>query len=192
MSVVGGKRTLIYKDEYSGRVANAQRPAAKRRAGIATPAAQTSSAPAKTAEARTAEPYHKPPPTRSPAIKKARVAAASPKSLVGNAPQWIGGGPTDADNRRGQYQGTVALQVNVEPSGRVSNCAPVRGSGDAGLDALTCRLVRERARFTPAHNSQGRPVASEYIKLEAALELQARSIFFEASAVGRPPQRPEP
>ena len=46
--------------------------------------------------------------------------------------RWIGGGPTDADNRRGRYQGTVGVQVTVNPAGHVSRCAPVRRSGNAG------------------------------------------------------------
>jgi len=81
--------------------------------------------------------------------------------VIRSPAQWIGGGPTDADNRRGRYQGTVAVQVTVEADGRVSRCATVRGSGNAGLDEMTCRLVRERARFTPALDARGRPVASQ-------------------------------
>ena len=81
--------------------------------------------------------------------------------MVRKEPEWIGGGPTDADNRRGRYRGTVEVQVTVEPDGRVSRCAAVRGSGNPGLDALTCNLVQQRARFNPALDAQGRPVASQ-------------------------------
>lgn len=125
---------------------NAQSPTTTKPAGITRAAAKASSLPANAAGAP---------------IRKARAAARSSSSQIGSPPQWIGGGPTDADNRRGRYQGTVALQVNVEPNGRVSNCAAVRGSGNARLDALTCRLVRERARFTPARDARGRPVVGQ-------------------------------
>lgn len=142
-------------------MADAQSPSTAKPADIAPPAAKPSSLPEKAAEARAIAPDQKPAAARSPAIKDARVRAVGPSRPVGRAPQWIGGGPTDADNPRGRYQGTVALQVNVVPSGRVSNCAPVRGSGDAKLDKLTCRLVRQRARFIPARDPQGRPVMGQ-------------------------------
>ena len=102
-----------------------------------------------------------PPVDASPATAAQTVEAGRSDSQVRSPAKWTGGGPTDADNRKGQFQGTVEVQVSVEPDGRVSSCAPVRGSGNAGLDAMTCRLVQERARFTPALNEQGRPVASQ-------------------------------
>ncbi len=147
---------LIPKD-----MADARSPVDKKPAGIAPPAPKGPSLPAAAAEAREIAPIQKPPVDRSPTIKAARMAAVKPISPIGSAPQWIGGGPTDADNRRGQYQGTVALQVNVQPSGRVSNCAPVRGSGNAGLDKLTCRLVQQRARFIPARDPRGKRVVGQ-------------------------------
>lgn len=102
----------------------------------------------------------------APPADAGAAAATAPENEEATAPlqrppQWLGGGPTDADNRRGRYRGSVSVQVNVEPDGRVSSCAAVQGSGDAGLDALTCRLVRERARFAPALDTQGRPVESQ-------------------------------
>jgi TonB family protein len=81
-------------------------------------------------------------------------------SAVGSAAQLIGGGPTKVDNPRGRYVGSVIVQFTVQADGRVSNCGPVRGSGNADLDALTCRLVEERMRFKPALDAQGNPVAS--------------------------------
>ena len=142
-------------------MADARLPANTEPAGIIPPTSKASSLPATAAETRAIAPDREPPVARPPTIKPARVAAVTPPSPIGSAPQWIGGGPTDADNRGGRYQGTVSLQINVEPSGRVSKCAPVRGSGNAGLDALTCRLVRERARFNPARDPQGRRVVGQ-------------------------------
>lgn len=114
------------------------------------------------AEARATAPAPTPPVATVPAIATAPPAGAESSGNEVHTPaQWIGGGPTDADNRKGRYQGALAVQIVVEPDGRVSRCAPVRGSGNAGLDELTCRLVRERARFSPALDAQGRPVASQ-------------------------------
>jgi TonB family protein len=87
--------------------------------------------------------------------------AGMPTGPIRRPARWVGGGPTDADNPQGRYQGSLAVQVTVGPGGRVSHCVPVRGSGSAGLDAMTCRLVRDRAQFEPALDAQGRPVASQ-------------------------------
>ncbi|HET9335105.1 MAG TPA: energy transducer TonB, partial [Sphingomicrobium sp.] len=103
-----------------------------------------------------------PPAAPAPAIATAGSGnAESSARLVHIPPQWVGGGPTDADNPRGRYQGSLTVQVSVEADGSVSKCAPVRGSGNAGLDEMTCRLVRERARFSPALDAQRRPVAAQ-------------------------------
>lgn len=85
---------------------------------------------------------------------------AQPGASIVSQPQWVSGGPTHLDNRRGRYVGSVIVQFTVQPDGRVSNCGPVRGSGNADLDAFTCRLVEERMRFKPALDAHGTPVAS--------------------------------
>jgi protein TonB len=72
----------------------------------------------------------------------------------------IGGGPTDADNRRARYRGAVAVQFAVGTEGRVSNCSVTRSSGNPQLDGMTCRLLVERGRFAPARDAQGRPIQS--------------------------------
>ena len=59
--------------------------------------------------------------------------------------------------RRGE-QGVAAYVLEVDASGRVSACRITGSSGSAILDEATCRIVRERARFTPARDRRGRPV----------------------------------
>ena len=73
---------------------------------------------------------------------------------------WVSGGPGASDNRRGRYRGSLDAQLTIGADGRVSNCSVVRTSGNSELDALTCRIVQERARFTPAQDAQGRAVSS--------------------------------
>jgi protein TonB len=88
-------------------------------------------------------------------------AAASPVgSVIRVPPQWLSGGPTNSDNHHGRYRGTVIVQFTVQPDGRASSCFTARGSGNADLDSLTCRLVEERVRFRPAIDADGRTVAS--------------------------------
>jgi protein TonB len=49
----------------------------------------------------------------------------------------------------------------VLKSGRVDACRVTRASGSRELDALTCRLLEQRLRFSPARDMAGRPVATE-------------------------------
>jgi len=55
-------------------------------------------------------------------------------------------------------QGRVEFRLDVGANGRVHGCAITRSSGSSALDATTCRILRSRARSTPARNSNGMPV----------------------------------
>ena len=54
--------------------------------------------------------------------------------------------------------GAVGFRLDVGTDGRVALCTVTQSSGSAALDAATCRLLRSRARFTPASNRKGKPV----------------------------------
>src|SRR5687767_11924526 len=53
--------------------------------------------------------------------------------------------------------GTARVRLEVGPNGRVTNCAILQSSGSAALDSATCRIMRSRARFTPARDAAGTP-----------------------------------
>jgi protein TonB len=55
--------------------------------------------------------------------------------------------------------GTVIVHLSVGPDGRVAGCRIASSSGSSDLDEATCRLTRERFRYSPARDSQGRAVA---------------------------------
>jgi protein TonB len=55
-------------------------------------------------------------------------------------------------------QGLVEARLAVSASGAVTACRVTRSSGNEVLDSTTCRLIRERFRFTPAKDAQGNPV----------------------------------
>jgi protein TonB len=63
---------------------------------------------------------------------------------------------------RGRDQGTARFMLTVDPVGRVAGCVILVSSGSAGLDSATCRLMRARARFTPARDANGQPVEDRY------------------------------
>lgn len=55
-------------------------------------------------------------------------------------------------------RGSVTVRLTVEADGGVSGCSVARSSGDAELDALTCRLIRQRFVYEPARDRAGRAV----------------------------------
>ena len=65
--------------------------------------------------------------------------------------------PVEALARNGQ--GTVGFRLTVDAEGRPIGCAVEQSAGDAALDEVTCRIMMERARFTPAHDPAGHAVA---------------------------------
>ena len=84
---------------------------------------------------------------------------ASPR---GDSGRWI----TDRDYRarwiREGLTGTAGFTVEIDPSGRVSDCTITRSTGHDVLDGATCRLLTRRARFNPARNSQGDKVSGTF------------------------------
>ncbi|MBA3525824.1 MAG: TonB family protein [Sphingomonas sp.] len=50
-------------------------------------------------------------------------------------------------------QGRVEFRLDVGENGRVTGCTITRSSGSRWLDSTTCRILRSRARYTPARNS---------------------------------------
>lgn len=55
-------------------------------------------------------------------------------------------------------EGTVIVQFEVGVDGRVSGCEVADTSGNAELDATTCRLVEARFRYEPARNAEGKAI----------------------------------
>lgn len=84
----------------------------------------------------------------------------------GTRPVWQSGTIKDRDYPRSSSSarrgGEVQTRFTILPNGRVQNCRVIRSSGDADLDATTCRLIAERFRFKPATNGAGEPISSQY------------------------------
>lgn len=51
------------------------------------------------------------------------------------------------------------VRFTVGTDGRAGGCTVMRSSGNAELDATTCRLIERRFRFDPARDTQGRLVS---------------------------------
>jgi protein TonB len=77
-------------------------------------------------------------------------------------PVWKRGRLTDGDYPRdlgdAGFQGVVSVKFLVWRDGRVRDCRIEKSSGNAGLDATTCRLIQRRFRYDPSRDADGRPV----------------------------------
>ena len=54
-------------------------------------------------------------------------------------------------------EGTVQAQLTISPTGQVVACNITQSSGNSALDSTTCNILRRRAKFTPARDSNGNP-----------------------------------
>ena len=86
-----------------------------------------------------------PPPVRRIEPAKARANLAS----------YITNDDYPSSALRNEEQGTTGFRLDVGADGRVSGCSVTASSGSSALDTATCRLLRSRARFTPATDSTG-------------------------------------
>ena len=89
-----------------------------------------------------------PPPARK--IEPARARA--------NLGSYVSDADYPSSAVRNEEQGTTRFRLGVGPDGRVTECTVTGSSGSSALDSATCRLMKSRARFTPAHDSEGRRV----------------------------------
>lgn len=64
-----------------------------------------------------------------------------------------------AEALRANEQGTTGFNLTIGPDGRVADCRVTSSSGSAALDQATCRILRSRARYTPARDGAGNPTS---------------------------------
>lgn len=94
-----------------------------------------------------------PPPPPPPEAKKVEPARA--KANLGS---YVSDADYPAAALRSEEQGATRFRLTVGPDGRVKDCVVTGSSGSSSLDATTCRLMKSRARFTPARDSNDNPV----------------------------------
>ncbi len=55
-------------------------------------------------------------------------------------------------------EGTAQATLSIGADGRVVGCNLIRSTGNSSLDSATCNILRRRAKFTPARDTNGNPV----------------------------------
>jgi protein TonB len=101
------------------------------------------------------------PPAAPPAPPPPRF---TPKGAVpkGNPGSWATTDDYPSRALREEKEGVTRFTVQVSPEGRVTSCSVTGSSGTPELDDAACRAISRRARFTPATNGEGQPVAGTY------------------------------
>ena len=81
----------------------------------------------------------------------------SPRRDRANLASYFSSDDYPAGALRAGAEGTVRFRLIIGVDGRVQNCIVTASSGSPDLDNATCRILRSRARYTPARDYQGNP-----------------------------------
>jgi protein TonB len=103
-----------------------------------------------------------PPPVYIPPVVPAPPAPPPPPRKVQSATSAKGDLRTlfSADDYPASAQaagaeGTAQATLTIGPTGQVVGCNLIRSTGNSALDSATCNILRRRAKFTPARDSNG-------------------------------------
>lgn len=75
---------------------------------------------------------------------------------------WLNGSDYPKAAGRAGMQGRVVSKLHLTNQGCPTRCETVQTSGFELLDYETCELLKARARFQPALDHAGQPIASTY------------------------------
>ena len=95
----------------------------------------------------------RPPPPPPP------VRTVPPQRARANLNSYFSTDDYPAAALRGNDQGTTGFSLTIGPNGRVTDCSVTASSGSSALDQATCRILRSRARYTPARDASGNPTS---------------------------------
>jgi TonB family protein len=96
------------------------------------------------------------------ALGGALQAEGPPTPVPVNSDQWVLSTDYPAEAIAAGEEGTVGVRLDVDAAGRVASCTITQSAKSAALDAASCRLLVQRARFKPARDKGGKEIASTY------------------------------
>ena len=102
-------------------------------------------------------PVQPPPAPISPPPPPRKVQSA--QSAKGDLRTLFSGDDYPASAQAAGAEGTAQAQLTIGPDGRVVGCNIIRSAGNGALDGATCNILRRRAKFTPARDSEGNPTS---------------------------------
>ena len=96
-----------------------------------------------------------PPPSLPPS------ATRQPARAQANLATYVRDNDYPLQALRNREDGTTSFRLTIDRSGRVTECIVTGSSGSASIDHATCRIMIERARFTPAIGHDGQPTKDQ-------------------------------
>ncbi|MBQ1499075.1 energy transducer TonB [Sphingomonas sp. NPDC092331] len=102
-----------------------------------------------------APPAPAPAPPPPPRIAKKLTPRGSPQG-------WVTDDDYPAAALRAEQAGTVRFRLDVDATGKVTNCTVTGSSGVSVLDSTACSLLKRRARFNPAEDESGNKIPAPY------------------------------
>ncbi|MEO6433646.1 MAG: energy transducer TonB [Sphingomicrobium sp.] len=101
-----------------------------------------------------------PPPPITPPPPPRKVTP--PQSAKGDVRTLFSADDYPASAQASGAEGTVQATLTIGTDGRVAGCNVTRSSGNSSLDSATCSILRRRAKFTPARDSNGNPTSGSF------------------------------
>jgi protein TonB len=98
-----------------------------------------------------------PPAPPLPPAPPAPPRLVEPAHARANLSSYISDSDYPASAIRAEQQGTTGFRLSIGTDGRVTGCTITSSSGSPALDDAVCRIMRSRARFTPARDDHGNP-----------------------------------
>jgi protein TonB len=96
-------------------------------------------------------------PRREDMASKAKLATP-----LGYPGDWITSEDYPVDAMRLKVGGATGFRLSIDADGTVAACTVTASSGSDELDQTACQLLARRARFTPAMDASGHPIAATY------------------------------
>lgn len=99
------------------------------------------------------------PPAPPPLPPVERVRTVEPARARANLASYVSDEDYPSNAVRNEEQGTTRFRLAVGPDGKVKDCTVTSSSGSSALDSTTCKLMKQRAKFTPARNNRNEPTS---------------------------------
>jgi TonB family protein len=81
---------------------------------------------------------------------------------ISTSQDWVTNADYPLEAWRRREEGVVQYDLAIDAQGQVAGCKITYSTATPDLEAATCRLLSERARFKPAEGEDGNPRASVY------------------------------
>lgn len=81
---------------------------------------------------------------------------------LGDPANWVRPEDYPAAPLAADKEGVTGFALDIDSAGRVDQCSIWLSSGSQELDQTTCRVIMERALFSPAKDAQGQAMPGRY------------------------------